>query len=61
MCEYCRSFDCPPSCPSYKPEKVGWCPICEEPIYAGEECYRMPEGDTYHADCFDDEYRWTAE
>ena len=42
MCDYCESYRCPPSCPSYEGDwegsgvAVGRCALCEGVLHAGE-------------------------
>ena len=31
------------------PKPVGYCAVCGEPIYWGDKCYTIPEGDMVHA------------
>lgn len=65
MCQYCGTSPCPPRCPGYDTERnreiIAHCPICNEPVREGDDAYKLPDGTIYHAECFDDEYRWTAE
>jgi hypothetical protein len=60
MCEICHMRECPPRCPSYHPEVVAYCEGCNEPIYYGEDCYKFPDGTTWHDDCLYDSYHTTA-
>ena len=52
-CEYCHSIPHIPGCPQCENTKVHDCAWCDEPIYAGENCYKLLD-DYYHEDCLDD-------
>lgn len=43
-----RSPDAP------EPAEVHICSACEEPIYAGDECYEL-DNEYYHIECFEEE------
>lgn len=56
MCEYCRSWRCPPQCPSYKPEVIGKCENCQEPIAENEDYFEFPDGSMWCEDCVYDKF-----
>jgi len=39
------------------PEPVGICAVCGEPIYMGDDCFELPDGDLVHADGIFNDYR----
>lgn len=66
MCAECWHNPCLPRCPNYDPnndpslEIVAHCPICDEPIFTGDEIYKLPDGTMYHCECFEEEYKAEA-
>lgn len=51
MCEVCGYARC--KCVGTSSEGVYTCKICKEPIYDGDEYYRIDD-EFYHSDCFED-------
>ena len=49
ICEYCRQYECPPSCPSFignisgVGSRIGRCDSCESNIYEDDKYYRKGE------------------
>ena len=60
MCEYCRQYTCPSSCPNApEPPVFAECSLCGNDILDGDDYYEI-NGDYYCEDCID-ERRRTAE
>jgi hypothetical protein len=49
MCDYCRQYSCPSSCPSYDgnlaglDKELGTCFLCEERVYPDEKHFMKNE------------------
>ena len=60
MCDYCHQYTCPSGCPNAPdPPIYAHCEICDEPIYDGDEYYKINEHNYCEA-CVLNSYR-TAE
>ncbi len=54
MCAICGQFPCDSRCPNAPdPKTVVICEVCKEPIYEGEDMFKL-DGCCYHDDCFRD-------
>lgn len=59
MCEFCRQFPCPPSCPNFTPTACTVCDECGAKIYEGGDYYII-SGTVLCPECIENSRR-TAE
>lgn len=61
-CPFCgQGYGHKDGCPEAEPirEKVGFCEICDEPIFESDIIFDI-DGTLYHEECFCDEYKREA-
>lgn len=53
MCEMCRQTPCHNMCPNAENAKrvVGYCSVCKQGIFDGDEIYQVADDEAIHADC----------